>query len=285
MRHKLHRSAALLPLLAIAMVLPACSKQATGQVAAVVNGDEITLQEVNAAVSAAKLPEGADKQKVRAAVLEQLVDKRLIEQQAKTDGLDRDPDFLLRQRQLNQQLLIELYAKRAQDTLRVPDPATVTKFIADHPESFANRTVFTVDQIRFAPTDASVLRGLADIHTLDGVGAYLKGKGVAFQRGNAKVDSAQVPAAVMKQVLALPPGEPFVVPTPQGVFASVITGREAAAPTTEQAQPAAVQMIRAQALDKILQQRLSDAKAKAKVTYQPGFGPAPADKTKAAKGA
>lgn len=274
MRNKVHLStaAASLALLALA----GCNKQATGQVAAVVNGDEVTLQEVNAEIGAAKLPEGAEKDKVRNAVLQRLVDKRLIEQQAKTDGLDRDPEFLLKQRQLTQALLIQLYAKRAQDTLRVPDQATVSKFIADHPESFANRTIFTVDQIRFAPpVDASALQGLRNVHTMDGVATYLKSKNIQFARGAGKVDSAQVPGPLLTQIQSLPAGEPFIVPSPQGPVANVIVGKEAAPLAPEQAQPLAVQMIRAQQLDKILQQRLKDAQAKAKITYQSGFGPAP----------
>ena len=275
MPNKLHLSAAIAPVV-LMLALPGCSKQATGQVAAVVNGDEITLQEVNAEIGNAKLPEGADKDKARNAILQRLVDKRLIEQQAKSEGLDRDPEFLQRQRQVTQALLIQLYAKRAQDTLRVPDQATVSKFIADHPDAFANRQIFTVDQIRFAPPqDRTVLAGLRDAHTIEAVAAYLQSKNVPFQRGSGKVDSAQVPAPVLKQILSLPAGEPFVIPSPQGAVANVITNRQPAPLPPEQAQPLAVQMIRAEALDKVLQQRLKDAQAKAKITYQPGFGPAP----------
>lgn len=275
MRNTLSRSAAAAALVLV-LGTAGCTKKATGQVAAVVNGDEITLQEVNAAANAAKVPEGANKDKVRNAILQRLVDQRLIAQQAKADGLDRDPDFLLKEREGTQQLLIQLYAKRAADTLRVPDQATVSRFIADHPESFADRMILSVDQIAFAPPqDATALAGLKDVHTLDGVAAYLKGKNIPFQRGSGKIDSARVPPAVLKQVTSLPPGEPFVVPGPQGAIANAITGKEAAPLPPEQAQPLAVQMIRSQALDKVLQQRLQDATAKAKITYQPGFGPAP----------
>ena len=275
MRNTLHLTAAAAAL-ALMLGTAGCGKKATGQVAAVVNGDEITLQEVNGAVGTAKLPEGADKEKVRNAVLQRLVDQRLIEQQAKADGLDRDPDFLLRERQGTQQLLIQLYAKRAADTLRVPDQATVSQFIAAHPESFANRMILSVDQVAFnPPADQTQLAGLRDIHTLDGVTAYLKSKNIPFQRSAAKIDSAKVPPGLLKQVMALPAGEPFVVPGPQGAVANAITGKEAAPLPPEQAQPLAVQMIRAQALDKVLQERLKDATAKAKISYQPGFGPAP----------
>jgi peptidyl-prolyl cis-trans isomerase C len=41
--------------------LSACNREATGQVAAVVNDDEITLQEVNAEIAALQIPDSADK--------------------------------------------------------------------------------------------------------------------------------------------------------------------------------------------------------------------------------
>jgi len=256
------------------MALSGCEKKATGQVAAVVNGDEITLQEVNAALGNANIPDGAQKDKARAAIVQRLIDKRLVEQQAKAAGIDRDPEFLTRQRELNQTLLLEFYAKRAQDTVRVPDKAAIDKFISDHPLNFAGRTIYTVDQIRFpAPADQSVIAGMKDLHTLPAIMQYLTSKGVKFDRGNNKIDSAQVAPQMMQQVLALPPGEPFIVPTPQGVVASVIVGKEVQPLAPEQAQPLAVQMMRSQELDKVIQQRLKDARAKAKIEYQPGFTP------------
>ncbi|WP_269769693.1 EpsD family peptidyl-prolyl cis-trans isomerase [Sphingomonas sp. MA1305] len=272
---RLSRAPILVSCVAIAVALSGCQKKATGQVAAVVNGDEITLQEVNGALRNANIPDGAEKDKARAAVVQRLIDKRLIEQQAKAAGTDRDPEFLTRQREVDQALLLEFYAKRVQDTLRVPDKSAIDKFISDHPLNFAGRTIFSVDQIRFpAPTDQSVIAGMKDLHTLQAIMDYLTGKGIKFDRGASKVDSAQVPPQMMQQVLALPPGEPFIVPTPQGVVASVITGKEVQPLAPEQAQPMAVQMMRAQELDKVIQQRLKDARAKAKIEYQPGFAPA-----------
>jgi peptidyl-prolyl cis-trans isomerase C len=271
---RLSHTPIILSCIAISMALSGCEKKATGQVAAVVNGDEITLQEVNAALGSANIPDGAQKDKARAAIVQRLIDKRLVEQQAKAAGIDRDPEFLTRQRELNQALLLEFYAKRAQDTVRVPDKAAIDKFISDHPLNFAGRTIYTVDQIRFpAPADQSVIAGMKDLHTLPAIMQYLTSKGVKFDRGSNKIDSAQVAPQMMQQVLALPPGEPFIVPTPQGVVASVIVSKEVQPLAPEQAQPLAVQMMRSQELDKVIQQRLKDARAKAKIEYQPGFTP------------
>lgn len=269
----------LFSVLTASLMLSSCSKDATGQVAAVVNGDEITLQEVNAELASVGVPDAAQKEKVRAGIVQRLVDKRLLEQQAKAAGIDRDPEFLMRQRQLNQALVLEFYAKRAQDTIRVPDKATIDKFIADNPTSFAGRTIYTVEQIRFAPPeDPAIMNRMKDLHSLDAVTQFLDGQGVKYARATNKIDSVQVPAAMMKQVTSLPAGEPFVIPTPQGVVASVIVNKEAAPLPAEQAQPLAVQMMRNKALDGMMQQRLKDARSKAKIDYQSGFAPPAAPK-------
>ncbi len=269
----------LFSVLTASLMLSSCSKDATGQVAAVVNGDEITLQEVNAELASVGVPDAAQKEKARAGIVQRLVDKRLLEQQAKAAGIDRDPEFLMRQRQLNQALVLEFYAKRAQDTIRVPDKATIDKFIADNPTNFAGRTIYTVEQIRFAPPeDPAIMNRMKDLHSLDAVTQFLDGQGVKYARATNKIDSAQVPVAMMKQVTSLPAGEPFVIPTPQGVVASVIINKEAAPLPAEQAQPLAVQMMRNQALDGMMQQRLKDARSKAKIDYQSGFAPPAAPK-------
>lgn len=269
----------LLSCLALSLALSGCEKKATGQVAAVVNGDEITLQEVNAELGNANIPDAAQKERARGLVVQRLIDKRLLEQQAKAAGIDRDPDFLNRQRQLNQALLLDFYGKRAQDTLRVPDKAAIGSFIAAHPTNFAGRTIYSVDQLSFPlPSSPDVLAGMKDLHTIDAIAQYLSRQDIKFSRGANKIDSAQVPAPMMQRVLALPPGEPFIVPTPQGVVASVVVSKEAAPLPAEQAQPLAVQMMRSQALDAVIQQRLKDARGKAKIDYQPGFTPAPARK-------
>ncbi|MBB6123251.1 EpsD family peptidyl-prolyl cis-trans isomerase [Sphingobium subterraneum] len=256
-----------------------CSKQATGQVVAVVNGEEITLQELNAELSQLNLPANVDKKAVQSRVLQQMVDRRLLAQAAKEAGLDRDAEYLIQQRRMNEQLLVSMYGKKAFDTVRVPDTATVDKYIAENPMFFSGRTKYMLDQLVFPmPSDLSVLKGLQGTKTLGQVQDQLKSRNIAFDMKKAEMDSAQVPSAAMKQILALPPGEPFIVPAGNVVTVSVITGSTPIAVPTEEARAAAARMIRSNSLDKIGMDRLKEAKAKAKIEYQPGYSAAPEKK-------
>lgn len=256
--------------------LAGCAKTPEGQVVAVVNGEEITLQELNAEISGLNVPDTADKQDVRRRVLQQLVSRRLIVQAAKEDGLDQDPEFIVQQRRMTEQLLVSLYGKKAMETVGVPDKGAIDKYIAGNPKRFGDRVLYRLDQIRFAvPSDRGIFDALKDAHSMDAVAALLSERNIKFERGAAGMDSATVPPANLAQITALPPGEPFVVPSPDGKTAivSVITGSEPRPLSSEDARPIAVQALRTQSLEKIGDQRVEELKAKAKIEYQDGYAP------------
>ncbi|MEP2751000.1 MAG: SurA N-terminal domain-containing protein [Parasphingorhabdus sp.] len=276
------KKSALICMTASAMVLTGCEKTAEGQVAAIVNGEEVTLQEINAALSEANIPEGADKELLQQQALQQIVDRRLLSQAAKESGIDQDPSYLIRQRQLSEALLVRMYADKAGTTIKVPDQAAIDRYTEANPFTFANRTVYAVDQIIFpAPADLGDLKQLEVAQTLADVEKILTGMGIKFARKSAQMDSVQVPPAMMAQIVSLAPGEPFVIPTGGTVTASVIKAQQKVPYNAEQAGPVAVKAIRNEEMAKIMKQRLSEAKAKAEITYQSGFAP-PAEKGEAA---
>ncbi len=269
------KSRALMCLTAGALVLAGCEKSAEGQVAAVVNSEEITLQEINAALNETNIPEGADKKKLQQNALQQIVDRRLLAQAAKESGIDQDPAYLIRQRQLSEALLVQMYADKAGSTLKVPDQAAIDRYTEAHPFSFANRTIYAVDQIIFpSPANLGDLKQLEVANTLEDVQKILTEMGIQFARKSAQMDSVQVPPAMMAQIVSLDPGEPFVIPTGATVTASVIKAQQKVPYNAEKAGPVAVKAIRNEEMAKIMKQRLAEAKTKAEITYQSGFEPA-----------
>src|SRR3546814_15555745 len=78
---------------AAALALWGCGKEATGQVGAGVNGEEITLREINAELGSRPIPEGVDKKVIQQAALQRLVERRLLAQAARDDELDKTPDY------------------------------------------------------------------------------------------------------------------------------------------------------------------------------------------------
>ncbi|SEH18224.1 peptidyl-prolyl cis-trans isomerase, EpsD family [Sphingopyxis sp. YR583] len=252
-----------------------CGKEATGQVAAVVNGEEITLQEINAELGSTAIPDGVDKKAVQQAALQRIVERRLLAQAARDDELDKTPDYLLRERQLRDALLVQLMGQRAERSLKVPEQQEIDKFIADNPVMFGNRKQLMVDRIQFAlPKNPDQLKALEDDHSMDAVAARLQQMGIEFRRDNTQVDSAALGQQRLQQIQALPAGEPFVIPENGVVTVGVITGERAEPVSPANARPIAVQAIRNKQLTDTIQQRLKQSRAAAEIEYQPGFAPA-----------
>ena len=261
------------------IALQACSSEPTGQVVAVVNGEEITQQELNAEIAELPAPPVGDKQAVRRQILQQIIDRRLMAQVAKEDGLDRDPTYIIRERRLKEELLVQMYGVKTADTVRVPDASSVKKYLADNPGKFSQRTAYSVDQISFDfPSDPTVLKALEADKSLADVEETLKSFKIDYATGANSMDSGTMPTAVLDQILALPAGEPFIIPMQGKAIVSVITGRQPVPTTEQQASPMAAQTMRAESIGKVLRTRLDEAKAKANISYQDGLAP-PAKKT------
>lgn len=264
----------LLATVALGVALAGCSKKPTDQVIAIVNGEEISLPELNAELAQAQVPAGVDKKVAQQQLLQRLVDRRLLAQAAKESGLDRDPAFIVEQRRVNESLLVEKLAKRTNDSIPVPTAAEVDKFMTGNPSLFAGRQIYGVDQIAFAtPADPTRLSALEPAKTQAEVIAVLQKLNIPFQRANRAVDSASVPPEQMQKILSLPKGEPFVVPSQGQVTVNVITGAKAEPMPAADARAAAVRVLRAQSLSKLGEARLKEARGKAKIEYQTGFSP------------
>lgn len=267
------RSVSLVAFASISLLaLSACQKKAEGQVVAIVNGEEITLTELNAEIAELNLPPSADKNVVRSRVLQRMVDRRLLVQAAKEAGLDRDPTYLTQERRMQEQLLVNMYGKKAMDTIRVPDAVMLDRFISTHPNAFADRKRLKLDQLVIdVPSNPQRLKELESAHTLADVATRLTSMGIAFQRSSGTLDTATIAPQVLQRINQLPAGEPFIVPNGGKLVINAIVGVEPVTLTTEQARQVAAQAMRNEELNKIGEQRLKEAKAKAKIEYQPGF--------------
>lgn len=261
----------------VMLALSGCKREATGQVAAVVNGDEITLAELNQEIGGAQVSEDADKKAIQRAALQKIIDRRLISQVARDDGIDKQPEYLARERQARELLLIQMFGQKLNRAARVPDNAAIDKYIAENPAVFGQRTLYKLDRIQFAiPANTAPLQALKDDHSLDAVATRLNSLGIKFERGPGGLDSAQVPPAILARIKALPAGEPFAVPSGKTMVVAVITDSEVRPFVGPDARPVALERLRAKNLEDSVADRLKTARASAKIDYQEGFAPAPA---------
>ncbi len=259
----------------IALMASACTKKAEGQTVAIVNGEEITAAELNAELANAKIPEGADKDQARTRVLQAMIDRRLLAQQAKTDGIDKSPEFLNRQRRATEDLLINMFASRQIDTAQLPANSEIEKFQAARPWVFSQREQWNLDQLRFQmPADAATRTKLDQAKTMEEVVKVLTDANIAFTRQKNKLDTAVIPQNLYGQLAAAArASEPFIIPIGDQAVASTIVSREPAPITGEQARPIAVAAMRREQASQLMQNRLKSIRDAAKIEYKEGYAP------------
>jgi peptidyl-prolyl cis-trans isomerase C len=257
------------------LALAGCNRDApSGQVVATVDGEEVTIQEINGEIQAANPPADANREQLQRQALQRVIDRKLLVKAAKDKGIDRTPEYLAKVRRGEETLLAQTYAQQQLTTVPVPSAAELSKFMSDNASMFGQRQLLSLDQIRFAPPrDLKSLAALDKDKTMDQVAAHLTQLGIKFERVPETLDTGAVPPQLMQAIEKLPAGEPFVIPSQGAITVNVITGRKPVATDASAARAGAVRAFRQQKFGEILQQQINSLRSSTKITYQNGFGP------------
>lgn len=264
--------------IAVGMImLSACGHKAEGQTVAVVDGQEVTLSELNFELGLANVPPGTDKAAARSQVLQSIIDRRLVASQAKKEGLETTPDYVNRKRRGEEDLLISMLSAKRLNTVALPSARETDAFIASHPAMFANRQIWDLQQVQFEPpANPAVQAQINATHSFADLIAVLQKNGLPITQQKNRLDTAVVPAELFQKISALPAGEPFIVRVGDRAIASVISGREMHPMVGDQARPMAAEALRKEQAAKDMANRISGLRKAAKIEYQKGFAPPPA---------
>lgn len=267
-----------LPLLIAALVVGCGDKKdeaATGekaptQVAAKVNGTELTVHQVNYALQ--RIP-NLDKDQTKTAslqVVRNLVDQEVVSQKALADKLDRDPMVVQALDAARRQILAEAYMSRKLGTPVEPSDAEVSNYFDQHPELFAKRKIYRLQEISIkAPKDKhdAIRAQLGASKTLSDFGAWLKAENLPVKAAQGVKTAEQLPLAMLPQLAKMPDGQAMVVNAPDGLMVVVLAGSQAQPVTLEQAKPSIARLLQTQARQKAAKAELDTLKAAAKIEY------------------
>jgi EpsD family peptidyl-prolyl cis-trans isomerase len=271
------RPARIVPLALIGaatVFLGGCDKKPGGQVVAVVNNEEVTRQELKLEAQQAQIPEGADPKEAIPTLIGRVVDRNLLAEYARAEGLDRAPEYVTRRRQLEKNLLATLALQKLAANQPQPTAAEIDQFIAKNPTAFAQRQILALDQIRFpTPADENALKMITTLPTIEAVEAKLKADGTRFERSPKQLDTASIDTSIARQIVALKDGEVFDISTGGVTFVNIITSRRAAVAPQAEWKPAAADALKRQKLDKALQTEMERIRNRATIVYDPAFKP------------
>jgi EpsD family peptidyl-prolyl cis-trans isomerase len=269
---------AFLALLPLQLTL-GCHGDPNGQVVAVVNGEEVSLSEVNLELRLRQLGPRANWPNERRAALQEIIDRKLIAAKARAAGIDQTPAFVQRKRKLNDDLLISLLGQTIAPTVPMPDRQAIELYKDSQPTRFQGRQRLTLDQIQFTPPrDIRKLAALQKAHDIEAVAATLRAQHIVYTRGTALLDTGDIDPPTMAKINALPPHEPFTLPSPNGFVAAVIVARAPLATLPDSASQVALAEVRALDLTKESAAQVALARSKATIRYQDGFAPVRSNK-------
>ena len=251
-------------------------KKAPSQVAAKVNAVEITVSQINNVLSRTPnvTPEVANQAKRE--ILNKLVDQELAKEQAIALKLDRSPNVVQAMEAAKSEILARAYVEQIAATQPRPTAEEIKKYYADHPELFAQRHVFEIEEIIVAPKEgnaAAVTAQAAKARSMQEIADWLKTTGVKFAANRAVRAAEQIPLDALPALQAMKVGEIRVTQTPAGGQQIVRMVASKPAPVDEATATAAIQQF-------LSNRRASEAvvnemkliKEKAKIEYIGEFG-------------
>lgn len=279
--------------LAVLTALPACDGKANdgipaGQTIARVDGQDVTIHELNAELKNVALPTGDARKAVEQQALQRIIDRRILAGLARERALDKSPEFVLLQQRAEDAVLVDLLQQTIAGQTKRPTASEARSFVNANPSLFANRKLLTLDQIVFPmPKDPAQLQQLAPLKSMADVEKWLIENGIEYRRQPAQLDTLQIEPSIASRILSLPPGEVFVVPSKGSVAANVITGSRDQPVSGDEASRIAMAILQSRAVLATATKELEAEvkKRRAAVTYQAGFAPPKAaSEGKASKG-
>ena len=270
------RSTVALSALAALLVLGGCAKKPGGQVVAVVGNEEITQQELRAEALTAPPGTSQDFEAAAPGLLQRVIERNLLAEYARDQGLDRGPEYVARRRQLEQTLLASLGARKIAGSPKPPTDAQVRKFMTEASTWFAGRERLTLDQISFpTPADPTQIKALTALESLDAIEQKLRTQKVKLDRARSVLDTGTIDPFIGKQIAALPNGEIFDLSTNGTTFIGTIVARAPnPTPAAQATQAAGDALLRGQS-GKLVGEKVAALRKAAKITYDPAYQPTP----------
>jgi len=257
-----------LAVIAVALTTCGChfgsQKPPTGQVVATVGDREITRRQLQAELNGVAAATPAAQKAQQQAALQYIIQRAILADAAKKQGLDKDPNFILLSERANDALLVQLLQTKIAASVPAPTIEEANTFEEANPDVFAERKVFDVDQMRMSrPADPSILAKLKPLNTLDDIASFLTQNRILYQRGKSTIDAVGQNPKLVSAIVKLPPNEVFIISSGNGVLINQVLATRVQPFTGGQATKYALYLLRTQHAQEAVQRAFADLLKKA----------------------
>lgn len=199
----------------LVVLVSACSSKAEqkpGQALASVNGEEITVMQLNDELSRSNAP-ATQQEAARKQALEALIDRQLLIGEAAKEKVDRDPRVVQAIERARSVILAQAYMQKRLGTPAKPSAAEVEAYYSQNPQFFAQRKHFDMREIVLPTREVTdELKAVMDkTRSLDEVAAWLDQHKVKYQKAQLSRSGSELPPELSAKLLALAKGQLFIV--------------------------------------------------------------------------
>ncbi|WP_332854349.1 EpsD family peptidyl-prolyl cis-trans isomerase [Duganella sp. S19_KUP01_CR8] len=275
----------LIVLTATALVGCGQKEKKPGQALASVNGEEVTVLQLNEEMQRSNV-QPAQQEAARKQLLQSLIDRQLLQNEAVKEKIDRDPKVVQSVERAKALIVAQTYMQKRVGNVARPTKNEVTEYFQQHPEFFARRKQFDMRQLVLATADVNdALKAHMDAaKTLDDVAGWLDGHQVKYARAQLTRNSAELPPEMTAKLLALPKGQLFIVREGERSLLITIAEVKDAPVTLEAATSQIEQFLFNKKTKEVADAELQRLRAAAKIEYfNAADKPAPAPAAAGAK--
>jgi EpsD family peptidyl-prolyl cis-trans isomerase len=275
-RHRSIRLMALLPVVvATSLVVAGCSKSKSegkaSQAAARVNGDEITVHQINQVL---ERQQGLKPEQAEAAsrqVLEGLIDQQLAVAKAEEQKLDRDPQVVQLLDATRRNILARTYLEKAAAAgAGTPSPEDVRKYYDTKPALFSQRKVYALQEFTVPSTPDQAKALIEKLKATKSPAEFveiIKASGLKFNANQVTQAAEGLPLSILDQLSKVGDGEALYITAPDGFKAVLVIATKSQPVSFEQAKPAIEQYLTVERRTEFAKKEVKNLRTAAKVEY------------------
>lgn len=201
--------------LALMCTLTACGngkEKKAGQTLASVNGEEITVLQLNEELSRAGVAP-AQQEAAKKQLLESLIDRQLLQNEAAKEKTDRDPKVVQAIERAKALIIAQAYMQKRVGNIARPTKAEVEEYFDKHPELFVHRKTVDMRQLVLASKDLNdaAKQVIDGAKSLEEIAGWLESQNIKFGRAQASRSSADLPPELMAKLVTMSKGERFII--------------------------------------------------------------------------
>ena len=197
----------------------------TGQVAATVDGQEVTVSQITNELTSSGIQPDQNNPQLSNQALDTIINRSILAAEARERGLDKTPAGALALQRAQEIALVDLLRQDLQSTSPQVSDDEARQFLSSNPAKFADRFVSVVEQVVVPTLPKEMMTALEATDTLDEVRSLLDARNIEYQNTMGSVDSLTLAPAIARQIVDLGPGEVYILPQGDGARINAVVSR------------------------------------------------------------